>query len=112
MCRLKCDDAEKLKTWRSEGLNNLANQLCFCFWRTATLSETKTLEDREAYNWLKENGIDTSKGDIGELTGYKLPAFDTWSKQLRNARKPLGEQKYTRRTGRATGRSIVSEREI
>ena len=60
----------------------------------------KRLEDHQAYNWLKENKIDTDKGDAGELADYTLPAFDTWSRQLRNARKVLGEQKYTRRAGR------------
>jgi len=72
----------------------------------------KRLEDYEAYEWLKENGIDTDKGDTGELADYELPVFDTWSRQLRKAREPLREQKYTRRAGRATGRSIVSGREI
>lgn len=72
----------------------------------------KRLEDYEAHQWLKGHGIDTDKGDVGELTDYTLPAFDTWSRQLRNARGPLGEQKYTRRAERPTGRSIVSGREI
>ncbi len=72
----------------------------------------KRPQDREAYDWLKENGIDADKGDVGELADYRLPAFDTWGKQLRNARKPLGEQKYTRRGGRPTGRSIVAGKEI
>ena len=72
----------------------------------------KRLQDYEAHAWLNEYEIDTDKGDVGELADYQLPAFVTWSKQVRNARKPLGEQKYTRRTGRPTGRSVVSEREI
>jgi hypothetical protein len=62
--------------------------------------------------YSRENGIDTDKGDVGELADYELPASDTWSRQLRNARKPLGEQKYTRRAGRAAGRSIVAGKEI
>ena len=49
----------------------------------------RRLEDREAYDWLRENGIDQGKGDVGELIDYKLPAFDTWSRQLRNARNLL-----------------------
>jgi len=72
----------------------------------------RRLEDREAYDWLDENGIDTEKGDLGELTDYKLPAFHTWSRQLRNGRQPLGEQKYTRRKGRAAGKSIVGGHKI
>ncbi|NLX96660.1 MAG: hypothetical protein GXY83_10830 [Rhodopirellula sp.] len=46
------------------------------------------------------------------LRQYDLPCFATWSKQVRNARKALGEQKYTKRGGRALGKSIVSAREI
>jgi hypothetical protein len=72
----------------------------------------KELKDHEAHEWLKENEIDTDKGDVGELADYQLPVLDTWSRQLRNARNALDEQKYTRRAGRATGRSIVSGREI
>ena len=72
----------------------------------------KRLEDHEAHEWLTENGIDTNKGDAGELADYSLPVFDTWSRQLRNARNPLGEQKYTRRAGRVAGRSIVKGDEI
>jgi hypothetical protein len=53
----------------------------------------------------------TSKPE-NENAGDRLPAFDTWAKQLRNARNPLGEQKYTRRGGRPTGRSIVASKEI
>ena len=72
----------------------------------------RALEDREGYDWLKENSIDQDKGDVGELADYTLPAFDTWSRQLREARKALGEQKYTPRTGRAVGASIVKGDEI
>ena len=72
----------------------------------------KQLQDHEAYDWLKENGIDTDKGDVGELADYNWPSFDSWSKQLRNARNPLGEQKYTRRKGRAAGKSIVRADEV
>ncbi len=69
---------------------------------------SKKLEDREAYDWLKENGFPDDGGDQGELTDYTLPAFDTWNRQVRAARKALGEQKNDRRAGRTTGRSIVS----
>jgi hypothetical protein len=72
----------------------------------------KELKDHEAHKWLKENGIDTDKDDTEGLADYKLPTVSTWSRQVRKARQALGEQKCTRRAGRATGRSIVSEREI
>jgi len=72
----------------------------------------RQLQDREAYQLLQDEGIPTDKGDLGELEGYVLPSFDTWAKQLRNARKPLGEQKYTQRAGRQTGGSIAKANEI
>jgi hypothetical protein len=72
----------------------------------------RRLPDPEAYDWLKENGIDSDKGDVGELGDYQLPAFDTWSRQLRFARNLLGEQKYTRRAGRKHGQSIAKGNQI
>ena len=72
----------------------------------------QSLKDREAYDWLRENGIDQNEGDSGELTEYKLPPFDTWTRYVRTAREALGEQKYTPRAGRKRGRSIVGGREI
>jgi hypothetical protein len=70
----------------------------------------RNLEDREAYDLLSDRGIEES-ATSGELAEYRLPAFDTWSRQLRNARKLLGEQKYNRRKGR-TGRSIAGSDDI
>ncbi len=72
----------------------------------------KRLKDREAYDLLKEEGIPDDKGDLGELTDYQLPAFDTWTRQLRAARSALGEQKHTARAQRATGKSIVRPDQI
>jgi len=73
------------------------------------------VKDREAYDWLKDNGLPDEK-DLPQLAtefaGYKLPAFDTWVKQVRKARKALGTQKYQKRAGRKTGRSIAGGREI
>ncbi len=105
-------DANKKKIL--EGLQPADRKAYWAFHYVATRLERRPdrLQDREAYDWLKEHGIDANKGDVGELADYELPAFDTWAKQLRNARNPLGEQKYTRRAGRAAGRSIVSGREI
>jgi hypothetical protein len=83
--------------------------LSFCL---AEGKKGKRLEDRKAYEFLKEEVIFDDKGDLGELADYKLPAFDTWSRQLRNARNSLDEQKYTRRNKRATGKSIVKGDQI
>lgn len=70
------------------------------------------MEDREAYDWLKENGIPSNRGDRGEKTDYKLPVFDTWTRQLREARRLLGESKYSRRGRRRLGKSIVKADQI
>jgi hypothetical protein len=69
------------------------------------------LEDREAYDWLSENGIDQGKGNLDELTDYEIPSFETFKRYLGQARKPLGENKYTCRAGR-TSRSIARRNEI
>ena len=66
----------------------------------AETMNTRTLQDWGAHEWLKENGIHQDKGDLGELTDYQLPAFETWSRYVRKARKALGEQKYTSPVGR------------
>jgi hypothetical protein len=73
----------------------------------------KRLEDREAYDWLRENGIDQGKGDLGELTDYDLPdSLETFRRYLGTARNSLGESKYTPRGGRKHGRSIARANEI
>jgi hypothetical protein len=83
--------------------------LAYC-WAEAVAG--RPLEDREAFDILKEQGIPKDRGDLGELEDYELPDFPTWTKHLRNARAPLGEQKYKRRGGRATGKSIVRANQI
>jgi hypothetical protein len=72
----------------------------------------KRLQDHEAYKLLQDEGVPADKGDVGELTDYELPTFDTWSRQLREARRPLREQKYSPRGGRSRGRSVVKRDEI
>ena len=78
----------------------------------AEAKKQRRLEDQEAYDWFKEHDIDVDEGTSGELADYELPVFDTWSRQLRTARKALGEQKYTPRQARSTGRSIFLGHEI
>jgi len=55
--------------------------------------------DREAYDWLREHA------DCDELG--RLPAFKTWARHVRAARRHYGTQKHKPRHGR-TGRSVVS----
>jgi hypothetical protein len=64
----------------------------------------KRLEDIAAYEWLRENGLGD---DADELVNYELPIFKTWTRYLRRARSATGEQKYTPRRGRSSGKSIV-----
>ena len=78
----------------------------------AEMKAVKRLEDREAYDLLKEEGIPEGYGNRGNLAEYEPPAFDTWAKYLRTARKLLGESKYTPRKGRPTGKSVVSANQI
>lgn len=73
----------------------------------------KRLEDREAYNLLKEEGIPDNAGDRGELTDYELPdSFETFRRYLSEARKLLDENKNKRRKGRPHGSSIARQDEI
>lgn len=84
-------------------------------WFSFVYAEAKSkrrLEDRDAYNWIEENGIDPDEEQSGELVDYKLPSFETWDRYLREARKATGEQKYTPRRGRETGRSVVKGSKI
>jgi hypothetical protein len=73
----------------------------------------RELEDRKAYDWLHENGIDHRENGLGELMDYELPtSFETFKRYLTGARKTLGENKYTRRSGREHGGSVVTKNQI
>ena len=77
-------------------------------WLSFEYAETKAgrrLQDRDAWDWLTENGTDSTGS--GELANYELPAFDTWARYLRIARNAVGEQKHRRRTPPTPGRSVV-----
>lgn len=75
----------------------------------------KPMSDRDAYDWYeqwsKTKAAREARG-IPELDGYKLPRFDTWTRQLRDARKAVGEQKNTPRADRPTGKSVVSQHQV
>jgi hypothetical protein len=70
-----------------------------------------SLEDREAYDFLKEHGVPDGPGS-GELGGYELPDFTTWSRYLRQARKALDERKHTPRGARSHGGSVVKASQL
>ena len=57
--------------------------------------------DKEAYAWLRENG----------LAEYPLPSYENWARYLREGRRHYHDQKNGRRAGRS-GRSIVHQSEI
>jgi len=100
---------------RAEVLKHLppAERKAYLAYQFAETKAGKTLEDREAYELIRENGIPTESGDLGELMDYDLPdCFETWSRYLRAARNPLGEQKYSSRGGRSTGKSVVRSDEL
>jgi hypothetical protein len=79
----------------------------YLVFRLAQSPADKPLKDDEAYELLKETDLPKAANSIAELTDYKLPSFETWTRQLRTARKALGEQKYTRRHGRQAGKSAI-----
>lgn len=81
-----------------------------CQW--AETKAGRRLEDREAYSILREEGLPEGQGEAGELEEYELPTLDTWTRQLRTARRALGEQKYRRRGRPPIGGSIVSSRDV
>lgn len=62
----------------------------------AEAKNERRLGDREAWEWLQENGTDGA--GAADLDGYDLPEFGNWARYLRRARKVTGEQKYTPRT--------------
>jgi hypothetical protein len=84
---------------------------------TYSYAESKlgTTTDQQAHKWLSDNGLPDEKDSpelAKALAGYRLPSFPTWSKQVRNARRALGEQKHTRRTGRSPGGSVLPASEL
>ena len=106
------DDARKAAL---QAMKLSVRRACFAFQYVATVKGRKpeNLQDQEAYNWLKENSIDEGKGDLGELTDYRLPpSVESFTRYCSEARNALDENKYTPRGGRKHGRSIVSGQEI
>lgn len=103
--------ADKSQAEIQQSLSLCVRQAYFAY-QLAELTNGKRLEDREAYDYIKENGLPENAGGLGDLTDYDLPVFDTFTRYLREARQALGEQKYRRRAGRSKGASIVSAGDV
>lgn len=67
----------------------------------------RELKDREAWDYLHENGIEGAD----ELNDYGLPMLNTFSDYLTRARRKLGESRYEKRGGRVGG-SIVKQSDL
>lgn len=90
----------KSKGSKYAGLDNLspAARKAYLSFLYAEAELGKRLEDRVAWELLQEYGIqDATESDLQD---YKLPAFDSWCRYLREARASLNERKYTPRSGR------------
>lgn len=72
-------------------------------YQLAETMEGNRLIDSAAYELLKEFDFSTETQNLEDLGEYALPDYETWTRQLRFARKALGEQKYTPRAGNRPG---------
>lgn len=99
---------------KADEAKHLTRALRRAYWsyQYAESKNGRPLKDREAYDWLTEHGIEEKKGNRGELADYELPVFDTWARQVRQARNILNDNKNSRRAGRATGKSLVAADQI
>lgn len=70
------------------------------------------LSDRDAYNYLEENGVDESDPHCGDLESYELPSIETWGRYLRDGRRAYGTQKNRRRLTSTGSRSVIRQDQI
>ncbi len=70
----------------------------------------RRLQDREAYDWLNENGW--PEGLFAGASDYELPTFDTWAKHVRVARNAHGTSKRRRRAPSTTTRSVIRQQDL
>jgi hypothetical protein len=70
------------------------------------------LTDREAWEWLKENGIEADCPGLSELATWEVPTYKTWETYQVKARTALGENKHNRRGGRDHGKSVVGAKDL
>jgi hypothetical protein len=105
LCRLKMEKIAGLEACRErpkpeipKAIKELAKryEAAYQSFKHAESEMESGLTDRQAFDWLKENG----------LSAYKLPReYRTWTRYLRKGREHYGEQKNQPRAGRG-GRSI------
>lgn len=90
-----------------------AQALAYCSFRYAASRLNDTPQDRAAWDWLHDNGMPTEADGpkYQVLVGYKLPAFDTWSRYVRKGRRENDDRKHTPRASRETGPSVIRQRD-
>jgi hypothetical protein len=84
----------------------------FLYASVGTETEPQRLTDRAAWDWLRENGIDTDEPGMSGFVNWKLPTYDTWETYLVKARSALGENKHYPRGGRKLGKSVVGAKDL
>jgi hypothetical protein len=70
------------------------------------------LTDREAYDWLKDKENRWPDTLFAGAADYELPAYSTFERYCRSARRKLGENKNSRKSDRTPSRSVVRIRDL
>ena len=102
-CKLKAESPEKYA--ETEAKIAKRYEVAYESYQHAESKIGEKITDKQAYEHLKEHGVE-STGD------FKLPAFETWQRYLRHARKHHSTQKNTPRAGRPCGRSTIKPNQI
>lgn len=97
----------------SSGSKNLqkCKRLAYRAFQFAESRLERTLEDREAWEYLKEHGIPKDHDDLQDLHSYELPSFETFTTYLSHARRALDDLKYDK-GNRRQSKSVVKQSEI
>gem|GEM_PF-5307459 len=69
-------------------------QLAYSAFQYAESLKEQELEDRAAWDYLKEHGISKVRDDLQNLQSYELPSLETFTTHLSRARRALGVLKY------------------
>jgi len=108
-------DKGEVSTSPDEILKSLPNSVrrAYLACEFAESAKGKSLEDREAHEYIREYGFSQNAGDLGELENYDVPeSFETFARYVRVARNALDEQKYTPRAGRPQGPSVANANQV